>query len=61
MKKRKSKNILELRDGRWFENGRWLPKRDYIFNTDCLEGSSIISCVTNEVYRLNRNDRKVVI
>ena len=27
MDKRKEQNILELRNGRWFENDKWLPKK----------------------------------
>lgn len=61
-RKKQTKNVLELHeDGRWFENGRWLPKKDYIFRADCIEGSSITSCITDEVYRLNRHDRRVVV
>lgn len=60
-RKKPNKNVLELHDGRWFENGRWLPKKDYIFRADCIEGSSITSCITGEVYRLNRHDRRVVV
>jgi len=62
MGQKKSKNTLELRNGRWFENGRWLPKKDYIFRSDCTEGSSITSCITDEVYRIGgRKDRRVVV
>lgn len=42
---------LELRDGRWFENGRWLPKKDYIYHST-RDGASIISCITGQLYRL---------
>ena len=58
---KKSKNILELKNGRWFENGKWLSRKDYIFKADCLEGSSITSCITDETYRLNRHDRRVIV
>lgn len=51
MKKTKKHNVLEFRDGRIFENGRWLPKKDYIYHASS-EGSSIISCITGQLYRL---------
>jgi len=60
-KKRRTKNVLELRNGRWFENGRWLPKKDYIYKADCLEGSSIISRVTGQLYRLRNSNGRIVV
>ena len=60
MAKRKEPNILELRGDRWFENGRWLPKKDYIYHASANEGPSIISGITNQLYRLRNFDGKVV-
>lgn len=51
---------LELKDGRWFENGKWLPKKDYIYHASSNDGPSIISCITGQLYRL-RNFTGVVI
>ena len=60
MNKRKEQNILELRNGRWFENDKWLPKKDYIYHSSGKEGSSIISCETGQLYRLRNFNGKVV-
>ena len=51
---------LELRDGRWFENGRWLPKKDYIYHASSNDGPSIISRITGQLYRL-RNFTGVIV
>ena len=61
MGKRRNKNVLELRNGRWFENGRWLPKKDYVYKADCYEGSSIISNITGQLYRLRNSDGRIVV
>lgn len=53
-------NKLENRDGRWFENGKFLPKKDYIYHADCHTGGSITSCRTNTTYRIGRNDKRVI-
>lgn len=50
---------LELVNGRWFENGRWLPSKDYIYHSN-KDGASIISRVTGQLYRL-RNFTGVII
>ncbi len=60
-RKRRNKNVLELRNGRWFENGRWLPKKDYIYRADCMDGSSIISGRTGQLYRLRNCDGRIVV
>ena len=54
------RNVLELRDGRWFENGKWLPKKDYIYHDSSLEGPRIISRITGQLYRLRNFDGRVV-
>lgn len=60
--KRRTRNVLELHDdGRWFENGRMLRRKDYIYRADCLEGSSILSKITNEFYRLRGSNGRVVV
>lgn len=51
-------NKLVNRNGRWFENGKLLLKKEYIFHASCHDGESIYSCRTNEKYRL-RGDRRV--
>ena len=55
-KRRRQKNRLEYRNGKFFENGRWLPKKDYIYWTDCMEGPKIISRVTGQLYRFRNYD-----
>lgn len=57
---RKEHNILELKDGRWYENGKWLPKKDYIYHDSSHDGPSIISGITNQLYRLRNFNGKVV-
>lgn len=59
-KRKRSKNILELRNGRWFENGKRLSSTDYIFSSTSEEGSYIRSCVTDQLYRLRGSDGRVV-
>lgn len=58
---KKPKYELELRDGRWFENGKWLPSKDYIYHANGREGSSIISRVTGQLYRLRNFDGRISI
>ena len=38
----KKKNLLVWRNGRWFENGKWLPKRDYTYHSSGNSGDAII-------------------
>ena len=52
MRKRGSKHRLIYKNGRWYEDERWLPKKDYIFHADSNEGECIISCVTGTKYRI---------
>ena len=49
---RKPKLRLICKNQRWYENGKYLSKKDYIFHADCHEGECIISCVTGQKYRL---------
>lgn len=52
---KKKKNIYDevvFRNGILYENGRALRKKDYIFYGDCFDGSSIISGVTGQKYKL---------
>ena len=58
---RKNKNVLELKDGRWFENGKWLPKKDYIWHSSSNDGDSIISRITGQLYRLRNFDGRIAI
>ncbi len=51
---------LELVNGRWFENGRWLPSKDYIYHACSNDGPMIISRITGQLYRL-RNFTGVII
>lgn len=51
-------NRLVYKGGRWYENGKYLPKKDYIFHASAHDQESIYSCRTNERYRL-RGDRRV--
>ena len=53
MRRLKPTNKLVRRNGRWFENGRYLPKKDYIFHSDAHDGESIISCITGQKYKLS--------
>lgn len=48
----KKKNRLIYKNGRWYENGKLLPKKNYIFHADAHEGECIISCLTGQKYRL---------
>lgn len=58
---RKNKNVLELKDGRWFENGKWLPKKDYTWHSSGRDGDSIISRVTGQLYRLRNFNGRIAI
>ena len=49
--KRRKKNLI-FKNGRWYENGKLLPKKDYIYHADCHDGECIISCLTGQKYRL---------
>ena len=49
---RKPKPRLIRKNGRWYENGRHLPRKDYIFHADAHEGECIISCITGQKYRI---------
>lgn len=51
---------LELRNGKWFENGKLLLKKNYIYHANGKDGPMIISCITGQLYRL-RNFTGVVI
>lgn len=53
-------NILVLKNGRWYENGKCLYKKDYIYHASASEGASIISCITGQKYRLNGKARYVM-
>ena len=48
----KKKPRLIYKNGRWYENGRYLPKKDYIFHADAHEGECNISCLTGCKYRI---------
>ena len=49
---KRNKNKIVCKNGRWFENGKWLQKKDYIFHADSNEGEYIISCITGTKYRI---------
>lgn len=49
---KKKKPRLIFKNGRWYENGRYLPKKNYIYHADCHEGECIVSCVTGQRYRI---------
>lgn len=48
----KRKKKLVCKNGRWYENGKLLHKKDYIYHADCHEGEYIISCITSMKYRI---------
>lgn len=50
MRRRKKAPRLECKDGRYYENGKYLPKRDYIYHSS-YRGTYIISCRTGQLYR----------
>ena len=60
MSKRKEHNVLELRNGTWFENGKWLRKKDYIYHASGRDGPMIISGRTGQLYRLRNFTGEVV-
>ena len=60
MPKTKEHNTLELKNGRWYENGKWLPQKDYIYHASAKDGPSIVSGITNQLYRLRNFNGKVV-
>ena len=49
-KNRENKSRLVCKDGRWYEDGKLLRKKDYIFHSDCHEGEVIVT--KKEKYRL---------
>ena len=51
---KKQKNKLECRDGRMYENGRFLPKKDYILHFCSYDVNSVVSCRTGQKYRLSQ-------
>lgn len=53
MGRRKKAPRLECKDGRYYENGKYLPKRDYIYHSS-YRGTYIISCRTGQLYRQNQ-------
>lgn len=52
----KKKNLLVWRNGRWFENGKWLPKRDYTYHSSGNSGDAIISGRTGQLYHINNKE-----
>lgn len=48
----RKKRRLVFKNGRWYENGKHLPRKDYIYHADAHEGECIISCLTGNKYRL---------
>ena len=43
---------LIRKNGRWYENGKYLSTKNYIFHADSHEGEYILSCITGQKYRL---------
>lgn len=54
-------NVLELKDGRYYENGRRLNKQDYIEHFNHHDGYMVISCITNQLYRIRGDLRRRLI
>lgn len=54
MEKTKPQNKLECKDGRYFENGRFLPKKDYILHFSSNDVTNVVSCRTGQKYRTNQ-------
>ena len=54
-RKEKTKNVLERRHGFWYENGRRLQRKDYIYHSNHQDGDMLISCITDQLYRLRGN------
>lgn len=50
----KKKNKLEWRNGRYFENGKLLTKKDYILHFSAHDVNSVVSCRTGQKYRLTQ-------
>lgn len=50
MKRRRLRNRLECRNGRWYENGKPLKKKEYIFHASAHERSYILT--DNGKYRV---------
>ena len=48
----KRKNRLIWKNGRWYENGKLLTKKNYIYHADSHEGECVISCLTGQKYRI---------
>ena len=42
-KNRKNKPRLICKNGHWYEDGKLLRRKDYIFQADCHEGEIIIT------------------
>lgn len=59
-RRKKIGNVLEIRNGNWYENGKYLPKKNYIFHASCHDGESITSCVTGQKYSLRHFTGRVV-
>ena len=51
----KKKDKLVYKNGRLYENGKYLPKKNYVFHADAHDGESIISLITGQKYRLRGN------
>lgn len=51
-KKKKPKNVLERKNGSWYENGVKLSYQDYIFHSNAYEGTYVLSGRTGEKYRI---------
>lgn len=60
MKRIKRPNILVCKNGRWYENGKCLYKKDYIYHSSGSEGNCLISCLTGQKYRLTGKGRYVM-
>lgn len=50
MKRKKAR--LVFKNGHWYEDGKLLRKKDYIYHSSAHEGEYIISCITCNKYRL---------
>lgn len=50
----KSAPRLVYKNGKCYENGRYLSKKDYIYHSSSSDGNIIISCRTGQKYKKDR-------
>lgn len=58
-KRRGRRSVLEKRPDGYYENGKKLEEKDYIFHFNCQHGNSIISGLTGNKYFLDSRRRPI--